>query len=249
MPPREATTREFSPPLLPARPKIVAPPDAETRLNAKSGTATQAGRSRDAMENAPHFVVALSALADSTAKSGMRDSSERAVNGAGAAPDANGFGGPVAPNLASPATEAADDAIKPRREDDEGLKARAESRARIPGATGRRAAPAVSENAPQLEFAAPSTRSFRLSVTAPRAYSRAQIRVVLPPQLRSSTFDASASRVVWRGDFTANVAVNVELAVQGARGDETISLFVEQNEGDGKSKVLETQTLALPTAH
>lgn len=104
-------------------------------------------------------------------------------------------------------------------------------------------------SADAIPLAAPPARSFQLKVSATRALQSAQIRLILPPQLRFSASDASESRVVWRGDFAANAPVAVPFSLHGARGGEIISLLVEQNEAGGKSKVVETQTLTLPTAN
>ncbi|MBW3638100.1 MAG: hypothetical protein KY445_16770 [Armatimonadetes bacterium] len=89
-------------------------------------------------------------------------------------------------------------------------------------------------------------RFFRLSVSATRALQNAQIRLVLPSQVRFSPSDANESRTVWRGDLGANSPVVVPFALHGVRGGEKISLFVEQKGADGKSEVMETQILIVP---
>ncbi len=91
-------------------------------------------------------------------------------------------------------------------------------------------------------------RFFQLSVSATRALQNAQIRLVLPPQVRFSPSDSSEPRVLWRGNLGANSPVVLPFALHGVRGGEKISLFVEQKGANGKSQVVETQILIVPAS-
>ena len=223
---------------------------------------------------APRFALALSALVNSAGKNGTTVlGRNRTSIGQGLLYDDDVA--PANAPLAKPAAPASETAATASKARDERLK-RAGAPSLAEALEARRAAPAADAAAPNAlapdaatagESASPRltippsilqrsgaanfqvlapARSFRLSVAASRSISNAQIRVVLPPPLRFSGAEASASRVLWRGDFAANAPVVLVFSLQGARGGEKISVVLEQNEGEGKSKSFETQVLTLP---
>ncbi|PQV65447.1 Transmembrane transcriptional regulator (anti-sigma factor RsiW) [Abditibacterium utsteinense] len=98
----------------------------------------------------------------------------------------------------------------------------------------------------QSVFIAPTAaRRFRLQIESTRTVKNAQVRLELPPSLRLLW---PASKVLWRGDFAANKAVDVEFSLGAGHGQEEISVILEQKSGGAQSRLLQTQTLVLPAS-
>lgn len=89
-------------------------------------------------------------------------------------------------------------------------------------------------------------RTFQVAVVPTREVKAAQVRVELPVSLRFAADDASASRVVWKGDMATGQPVQISFSLLGSSGGEKISVILEQKEGEAESKPIETQMLTLP---